>query len=244
MVLSTAQISDEIRLIYRQETGSSRVDIEAYLEKLLGTMPSPERRHVLQNISEEFVDSRGAQPLLTTDVGNQLLRFVSLLLGQTIDAGEMADKRLQEKLYASLNTIFDALNDLLQAINSTLNRGNGFDETIRHILRKQLDEPGDDKPLDVYIDQIRKSFFTSYESFKGAHLLIMNKVLEELNPEKSSSKCARGLKFGVLRKAEAFDHYTQLYESLRGWHESGRGLEEYLRAFEKQCSDITHQHKE
>lgn len=213
------------------------VNIEMYLEKLLETLPGPEKQHVLQNITEEFVDSGGTQPILRTDAGNQLLRFISLLLGQPVDAGAMADKKMQEKLHASLNTIFDALNDLLQAINSTLNRGNGFDETIRHVLRKQLVEPGDDKPLELYIDQIRKSFFTSYESFKEAHLLIMNKVLEELNPEKSSSKCAGSLKFGALRKAEAFDHYTQLYDSLRNWHESGRGLEEYLRTFEKQCSD-------
>ena len=237
MMPPIAHISDEIRTIYRQETGDSFVNIEVYLDKLLRTLPFPQRMHVLQNISELFVDNREAPSLLTTDAGSQLLRFMSLLLGQTVDAGEVADKQLQERLCASLNTIFDTLNELLQAINSNLNRGNGFDETIRHVLRKQLDEPGDDKPLDVYIDQIRKSFFTSYESFKEAHLLIMNKVLEELNPEKSSSKCAGGIKFGPLRKAEAFDHYTQFYESLCDWHESGRGLEEYLRAFEKQCSD-------
>lgn len=235
---STAQISDEIRTIYRQETGDGFVNIEAYLEQLLGTLPSSERLHILQNISEEFADNGEPQQLLTTDAGNQLLRFISLILGQKVGVGEVADKQLQEKLCISLNTIFDTLNDLLQAINSTLSRGNGFDETIRHVLRKQLDEPGDDKPLDLYIDQIRKSFFTSYESFKEAHLLIMDKVLEELSPEKSTSKCAGGLKFGALRKAEAFDHYTQLYESLHSWHESGRGLDEYLRLFEKQCSDV------
>jgi hypothetical protein len=239
MMPPIVQISDEIRTIYRQEGDTGYVNIEAYLEKLLGTFPGPERLEVLQTISEQFTASTVSQPLLSTETEDQLLRFISLLLGQQVDAGKVANKQLQEKLCASLGVIFDGLNDLLQAINGTLNRDNQFDETIRHVLRKQLDEIHDDKPLEAYIDQIRKSFFASYESFKEAHLLIIGKVLEELSPEKSINKCAGGLKFGALRKAEAFDQYTQLYDTLQAWHESGRGLEEYLRTFEKQCSDKT-----
>jgi len=238
MLPSTAHISEEIRTIYRRETDNGQMNIEMYLESLLDTLSGLEKLDILQEISEEFVDSTVSQPLLSTDAGNQLLRFISLLLGRQVDVCDVADQQLQEKLCTSLNTIFDALNDLLEAINSTLNRGDGFEETIRHVLRKQLDEPDDGQTLDTYIDQIRKSFFMSYESFKGAHMLIIDKVLEELSPANSRSKCAGGLKLGVLRKAEAFDHYTQLYESLRDWHKSGRGLEEYLRVFEKQCRGI------
>ena len=179
------QISDEIRTIYRQEGDTGYVNIEAYLEKLLGTFPGPERLEVLQTISGQFTATTASQPLLSTETEDQLLRFISLLLGQQVDAGKVANKQLQEKLCASLGVIFDGLNDLLQAINGTLNRDNQFDETIRHVLRKQLDEIHDDKPLEAYIDQIRKSFFASYESFKEAHLLIIGKVLEELSPEKS-----------------------------------------------------------
>jgi len=240
MMPPIVQISDEIRTIYRQEGDTGYVNIEAYLEKLLGTFPGPERLEVLQTISGQFTATTASQPLLSTETEDQLLRFISLLLGQQVDAGKVANKQLQEKLCASLGVIFDGLNDLLQAINGTLNRDNQFDETIRHVLRKQLDEIHDDKPLEAYIDQIRKSFFASYESFKEAHLLIIGKVLEELSPEKSINKCSGGLKFGALRKAEAFDQYTQLYDTLQAWHESGRGLEEYLRTFEKQCSDKTH----
>ncbi len=241
---SIVQISEEIRTIHRQEGDTSYVNIEAYLEKLLGTFPGPERLEVLQTISQQFAASTPPQPLLSTNTEDQLLRFISLLLGQQVDAGKVVDKQLQEKLCTSLGVIFDGLNDLLQAINGTLNRDNQFDETIRHVLRKQLDEIHDEKPLEAYIDQIRISFFASYESFKEAHLFIINKVLEELSPEKSINKSGGSFKFGALRKAEAFDRYTQLYDTLKAWHESGRGLEEYLRTFEKQCSDKTHQHKE
>ncbi len=244
MMLSAARISDEIRTLYRQDAETGLHSIEAYLEKLLGTLPAPERLTALQSISEQFVDTAASQPFLSTIAGDQLLRFISLLLGKQVGASEVTEKQLHEKLCTSLDIIFDGLNDLLQAINGTLNRDNGFDETIRHVLRKQLDERGDDKPLDEYIGQIRRSFFTSYESFKEAHLLILNKVLEELNPQKSINKCGGGIKLGAFRKAEAFDHYTQLYESLQGWHESGRGLEEFLRTFEKQCSDITDKQRE
>lgn len=237
---SIDQISEEIREIYRQEGDAGYANIEAYLEKQLGTFPGLERLEVLQTISQQFTAGKGSQPLLSANTEDQLLRFISLLLGRQIDADKVADEQLQEKLCTSLGVIFDGLNDLLQAINGTLNRDIQFDETIRHVLHNQLGETGDEKSLEAYIDQIRESFFASYESFKEAHQLIIDKVLEELSPEKSINKSGGSFKFGTLRKAEAFDRYTQLYDSLHGWHESGRGLEEYLRAFERQCSNKTY----
>ncbi len=242
MVYSIAQLSDEVRTIYRKDNSPDGIDI--YLEKRLKDLPVSEKLVIIQKISYEFALGE-AQPQSASDNSeDQLLYFVSQLLGEPVETFPIDNNLLREKLQKSLETIFDALNELLQAINATISHDMALDETIRHVLKKQIDETKPEKPLGEYIGQIRKSFFTSYESFKKAHLHIMNKVLEELSPGKSLEECGGGLKFGALKKAEAFDNYTRFYESLLSWHKSGRGLEEYLRTFEKQCSNPTPNHEE
>lgn len=242
MLLSTTQLCDEIRKIYRQGADLGPENIEAYLEQHLGSLPNQEKMEVINNVSLTFSTKRGKQPL-PRGSEHHLLRFISLLLGHPVDAQGLDDNDIQDKLCASLDIIFNSLNELLQAISGTISQEQVLDETIRHVLRKQFDETDNSRPLAEYVDQIRNSFFTSYESFKSAHLLIIENILEEINPQKSIERTG-ALKFGALRKAEAFEHYTKLYATLKDWHDSGRGLEEYLRTFEKQCSIPTHQHKE
>ncbi len=58
MMPPIVQISDEIRTIYRQEGDTGYVNIEAYLEKLLGIFPGPERLEILQigQLQDVYID--------------------------------------------------------------------------------------------------------------------------------------------------------------------------------------------
>lgn len=242
MTLSVSQISQEVRTLYRRTTGSASEEIEAYLENTLAEMGHQEKRAYLENVSRQFRDDVGQQP--DTIGGQQMARFISLLLGRDVAPQEVGQRQLQENLCKSLNAVFDSLNRLIQAINDTLNRNVPLEETIRYIIHKDLEHHHIEGSLEEYIDQIRKSFISSYDSSKTAHVSMMNTVLEELKPENFLSKTTGNLNFGPLKKAQAFDQYTGMYRTLYEWHESGRGLDEYIRTFEKQCSESTHHNKE
>lgn len=244
MSVLPAQLSKTLHDIYSKNPAAAHKPIEAYLEEQLGNLPAVEKLEMLDRLSGHIAAEKGINPTVAQGADDQLLHFLSRLTGQSLDTLDSNDPMLQERLIASLETIFAGVNDLLQAIHSTISQEDEFDQTIRQVIRHQLDEQEDNQPLTACIDQIKASFFMSYESFKLAHKHTLDKILAELDPQKSLKACSGGLKIGTLRKAEAFEHYTQAYKKIADWHESGRGQDEYLRTFEKQCSVHTQQNKE
>jgi len=234
MSIAIHELCHEIRVLYRQNRQSK--DIEAYLEERLRQLPGDEKIAALDQLSQQIALS-GRDREVAAPQASQLLDFISQILGETLETGEFDEELLLEKFHNSMNDVFVSLNDLLRAMNTTIAPTSAFDETIRHVMKKQLHNEAPEKPLTEYIDQIRRAFFISYEAFQEAHLHVMNKVLGELQPEKSLRASGSGLKFSTLRKAQAFDNYTRLYETLEDWHNSGRGLHEFMRTFENKCTN-------
>ncbi len=244
MVLGARQIAADLREIYQRDGERGREAIEAHLDTLLVDRPESEKQLVLQAIAEQFEPAPDGSDFLSSKSGNELLKFISLLLGKSVNVGDVSEHQVQQRLSDSLQRVFSGLNQVLRAIDSTLSHDDGFDATIRSLLVEELECPAATQPLETYIDRIRASFLTSYESSKTAHRQVVEKMLEQLAPETILAQTGGGFKFGALRKAEAFDRYVSVYQEIRSWHESGRGLEDYLRAFEKNCSAMPQRHND
>ncbi len=244
MVPAVRQIAADLRELYQRDVERGREAIEAHLGALLADLSESEKQQALQSIAEQFEPAPDENDFLTSKSGNELLRFISLLLGKPVRVGDMNEHQVQQRLSDSLQRVFSGLNQVLQAIDSTLSPDKGFDATIRSLLVEELESPAATQPLETYIDRIRASFFTSYESSKTAHRQVVGKMLEQLEPEALLTRTGGGFKLGPLRKAEAFDRYVNVYQEIRSWYESGRGLEDYLRAFEKNCSAMPRRHKD
>lgn len=241
MVYDTSHIADNIRKLYRQNPAVASTNIEHYLEQKLTGLPIDQKLDGIQHILCQFKGSEKNEAYVADPVSKEeLTRFISLLLGQPVSAGEITSGQLQQKMRSTLQELFQALNELLQAIDCTLVGGSHMlDNTIRHIIRDQLEELDGQQTLEEYIGKIRKSFFLSYESSKQAHQQVLGRVLSELDPDTIRRQSKSGIKFGPLRKAGFFEQYEKSFRDLSEWHKSGRGLEEYLRAFEKICSDAS-----
>lgn len=243
MAASMTNLVEELRDVYLAEPAAAQEQIERLLAQRFEGLPAEERLNEIRKLKDCFGGPKNKNAAVSEGAsGDDLKKFIALLLGQRVGSKDMDDRQLQEQLCGSLNSIFDSLNQLLQAMKTTFNlKDSRFEETIRHVLREQLVEENPTGSLEEYIDQIRISFFKSFDCSKAAYKAIMEKLLSEINPETLLLQTGGGIKLGPLKKAEAFDRYKILYDSLHEWYESGRGLEEYLRAFENSYSSTEHQ---
>ncbi|WP_163337184.1 hypothetical protein [Desulfopila sp. IMCC35008] len=244
MVDSLHSLRDELRKIVGEAEGDGSEVVEKYLEKRLGSMSSQEKISCLDELSSIIDDrSSAVTPGAVQHSGGELTRFTRLILGDSATSKSLDEQLLEERLSNALTDIFNGINRLLRAIDSTLGREIPLDRTIRSMVGGQLDDETQ-RPLSEVIDRVRHAFLLSYESGKESHAAVMEKVLSELAPDRILEDCAGSLKIGPLRKADAFERYSQVYASLKEWHTSGRGIAEYLERFEGVCNRATRQHEE
>jgi predicted component of type VI protein secretion system len=149
---------------------------------------------------------------------------------------DLTDGTIQQRLTEALTTIFETLNQLIRTINLTLLEDGQTQETIRVLIGEQIGGSRDAASLKEHLNQIRTAFVSSHRAFKTAMQITVEKILTELDPEAQTEKDEGGFKFNPLRKADAYKRYTHTYKECRQWFDSGRCMEEFLRAFEKQCA--------
>lgn len=244
MADSLHNLRDELRRIVGEAEGDGSEAVEKYLERRLGSMPVPQKISCLDELSNSIAaGSSSVIPGTGKHPGGELARFTRLILGDGAASGTLDEQLLEQRLSAALTDIFNGINRLLRAIDSTLGREIPLDRTIRSMVGGQLEDETK-KPLSEVIDRVRHAFLLSYESGKESHAAVMDKVLSELAPDRILEECAGSLKIGPLRKADAFERYSQVYTSLKEWHTSGRGIVEYLERFEDACNRTTRQHEE
>jgi hypothetical protein len=194
---------------------------------------------LLKELKDEFNESH-SEPSENTEIEEDVLAKVSsLLLGRDISQGNLSSSELLERLAGSLNTVFDALNQLIGVINATLFTESTGDETIRYFIGSHLEGGSQTKSLESYLGQIQKAFLTTQQAFKNAAHVRVKEILDELDPEKISTAGGGKLKFGPLRKAECFEAYESKFLACKNWFESGRFMEALLREFEKNCNKLS-----
>lgn len=168
-----------------------------------------------------------------------LTRIFPLLLGERIDQEKVRSEQQLHRLAESLNIVFDALNELVEVIGTSLYGTDGVgQETIRHVIGGRVKGDEDTTSLIGYIDQIKRAFRDSLAAFQEAAHSIVNEILVELDPERISRE-GGGRKFGPFQKAESFKLYETKFRKCRKWFETGRFAEELLREFERNCHKIS-----
>ena len=236
--ISSSKLADEIRQIYEADRSQAEVAIETYLAQRLQAFSPDERLAFLERLIGKF--DTGAPGICGgTELEEEVLsKLFSLLLGREVSQADLSSTELLERLAASLNTIFDTLNELVSVINATLQGRSSGEETIRQVIGFHLEGERESQSLEDYIGQIKKAFLTAQQAFKKAAQTTVTEILHELDPEGIETSGGGGLKFGPLRKAAFFELYEERYHKCRKWLESGRCMEEFLREFEKNCQKL------
>jgi hypothetical protein len=233
--LTNDNLAHEIRQIYRSNPTHADSAIETFLTKRLAALSENEKKSFLTSLAAKF---HTPAPDTTPEAGTEEAVFTgifSLLLGREVSNENLSAPEIMEQLSESLNTIFGALNRLVQNINATLLGGNPDEQTIRHVIGSRLEGQEPQVSLEEYLGRIDKAFFISHQAFKqAAHTLVL-KMLREMDPEKITAETGQGLKFGPLKKAEYFGIYETRFSTLKKWFESGRFMEDLLREFENNC---------
>jgi len=236
--LSSGRLAEEIRRIYASDRLKAADIIERFLENSLNTLPVDDRLALLEKLAAQF----SADPQDSTDSTNidtELSRLFRLLLGRDFPQAALSPEELLERLAESITTIFDALNKLVNAINTALLGKNTGEETIRHVIGFHLEGENRLKSLENYLGQIKNAFLMAQQAFKISAKTIVGEILSELDPDQIETDAVGGLKFHPRRKTKCFDIYKEKFNQCHKWFESERFMEALLREFERNCVKLS-----
>ncbi len=232
------ELSREITSLYRVNPARAEVLVERYLEERLGRLPAEEKIAFLEEFSQRFTGTQTSPPMPGGSPSEEFHRLFSLLLGHRVSSLDFSLPEFREKFAASLNTVFDTLNQIIAVIQATLLGRKVELETIRQIIGSSLEKEGRAESLQSYLDQIREAFLVAHRAFQQTALARMRAVLGELDPERLEGEGEGGLKFGPFLKADLFDQYKEKFQKCMSWIDSDRFREDLLREFEKTCQKL------
>jgi hypothetical protein len=235
--ISMPQLLADIRAAYAADPGGAPQAIDALLKARLADCPAGQGRAILAQVVENLAPPH--KPGDAEPDKELLARVFGQLLGRKVAHEELSSAQMLERMAQSLNTIFDALNQLISVINMTLSGGTGTGEqTIRQFIGCHLGGEDQTEPLEAYLGRINEAFLTTQEAFKQAARTKVAQILQSLDPEKLAGERTGGLKIGPLRKAEDFDILKEKIDRIKRWFDSGRFMEDYAREFEKNCQGL------
>jgi uncharacterized protein (DUF2267 family) len=226
------QLGVEVRDIYTSDPRRAAQRIEAHLKDRLSDQSSTAAKAVLRRLIEQL---RMRQKTTGSTDSQVLTQVFSLLLGRKVEPDDLSSTEFLERLAQSLNTIFNALNQLISVINMSFTGGHGGDQTIRQFIGYHLEGADQTKPLEEYLGQINRAFLMTHEAFKKTVQTKVQQILQSLDPDLLAAERTSGLKIGPLRKAENFDILKEKIERIQKWFDSGRFMEDFLREFENNC---------
>jgi hypothetical protein len=233
------RIEAKIAQLYHSDPSGAVVAIENYLQDCLVSESAEEKIALVDQFARNFhadvVPPQGGGAPINT---HALMQLVPLLLGKNSDEIDCSTDELIERLAESLNTVFDTLNELILGINTTLMGQTSGTETIRLVIRSNVEDSSDSISLHNYLAQIKEAFSIMHEAFKDAAMIKMSEMLAELDPQELEKSMNGGLKIGPFQKAEMFKLYEQKYRTLENWLKTGLIKEALLREFEKNCQKI------
>lgn len=227
------QLAEEIRRLYQADPAAAPQAIAALLQTRLGGRPAPDGKRAVRQVMAQFTSKR--DPVGSSEDAEVLTRVVGLLLGRKVTPDDLSSEEMLQRLAQSLNTIFNALNQLIRVINATLSGGGDGEQTIRQFLGEHLEGEDRTQSLEAYLGRINDAFLASQEAFKKAVNSKVGQIMQAIDPEKVAAERSGGLKIGPLRKAEDFDILKEKIGRIKSWYDSGRFMEDFLREFEKHC---------
>jgi hypothetical protein len=232
--ISQTELIDELRAIYTSDPEQAPERIETHLKTRLANLEDKAARNFLEQVYHRL---RAVPNIQTSSMDPELVaRVFGLLLGRKVDPEDLSSSELLERLAQSLNTIFNALNELISVINMTFSGGMDIgDQTIRQFIGFHLEAGDQTQSLENYLGQINKAFLTTQKAFKKAAQSKVEQILRAIDPASLAGERSGGLKLGPLRKAEDFDILKERIERIRRWYDKGQFMEDFLREFEKNC---------
>ena len=237
-------LAHQVRQIYKADPDQAQINIEAHLSQAL-TQVDPDARGM---ILDQLIDHMATPPVTApggAEIDEELLsRIFSFLLGKKVSPADLSSAELLNRLASSLNTIFDALNQLVSVINRAFIGENDGMATIRQVIGFHLEGDSQTRSLESYLAQISQAFLTAQEAFKCAAKQKTQEMLNELDPANISEQAGSGLKFGPLRKSQQFEIYEEKFNAIQRWFESDRFAEDFLRAFENYSQKLFSQQRE
>ena len=228
----------EVTALYRAEPARAAALVERYLDERLGRLPLGEKIAFLEEASRRYAGPHPSPQAPGGHAPEEFNQLFSRLLGHRVSSLDFSSPEFREKFAASLNTVFDTLNQIIAVIQNTLLGRKEELETIRQVIGSSLEKEGRAESLQGYLDQIREAFLVSHRAFQQAALAKMRAALGELDPERLEAEGEGGLKFGPFLKADLFDRYKEKFQKCRNWADSDRYREELLREFEKICQKL------
>ncbi|MFQ5484557.1 MAG: hypothetical protein ACE5DO_04385 [Desulfobacterales bacterium] len=233
-------MAEEIRLLYTSDRLKAADIIKGFLENRLNALSLDNRLALLEKLSAQF----SADPQNFTDnnanIDRELLsRLFRLLLGRNLPQADLSSEELLERLTESITTIFDALNKIVNAINTALLGKHTGEETIRHVIGFHLEGENRLKSLENYLGQIKNAFLMTQQAFTRSAKAIVGEILFELDPDQIETDPVGGLKFHPRRKTKYYDIYKTKFNQCHKWFESERFMEALLREFERNCVKLS-----
>jgi len=233
------QLAAEIRDLYQADPPTAPQAIKALLHLRLTDCSAEMGREVVKKVMAYFEPAAAGEVEVTADK-EVLTRVCGLLLGRKVTPDDLSSGELIQRLAQSLNTIFNALNQLIRVINTTLSGGAGQGEqTIRQFIGDHLEGEDRTQSLEAYLGRINDAFLTTQEAFKKAAQVKVGQIVQSIDTEKIAAERGGGLKIGPLRIAEDFDILKEKIDRIKRWYESGRFMEDFLREFEKNCQALS-----
>lgn len=228
----------DIGELYASNPRKAEEAIEAYLNERLEGRSHEERCAFIEEIAAHFkpMDASPAAP--AEQESQALTQLLALLLGQRISSLDLSSPEISRKLAASLNTLFDSLNDLVAVMRATLLGEEQDLQTIRHIISADLRAEQETRSLETHLKQIKTAFLIAGEASRTAAKNETARILRDLDPEAIVSEAEKGSRFGFMRKAEHFEVYREKYDRIRKWADSQRCMEDFTRQFERACRQL------
>lgn len=236
---AVADLANQVRRCYQSDPLRAESLIEECLERGLEGVPLAARLSLIEELLRLFEPPPAGPPgTIPSGESTDLEDFFSLLLGQRVASGDLGSKDLAQRLAASLNSIFDQLNELVGIINRTFGKETAAIETIRHLIGSDLERPASSDSLAYYIGQIKEAFLIANQAARKAAAAEVGKILAELDPERLADDTEKGLRFGFRRKGELIEAYREKYLQIRKWFEADHFFEDYAREFERACHEL------
>lgn len=245
--ISYPSLKKELKAVYANNTDPGA--IEAHLNEVLADLDKNNRQDALDRLIQEFEHDATAMPRSpvaaknTTQkeiaIGDHLLaRVIKLLLGRDASQADMNPDELLESLSDAIDTVFEALNQLISTVNSTLVGEQDSDHTICQVIGYHLEGADHGRTLAGCINQIDKAFYESVQASKQAAHAKVKEIISELSPENISRE-AMASRLNPMKKSKYYDEYVYKFEKIENWFKSGRFMESVLREFEKNCQKIS-----
>ncbi len=238
MTASIEELANDIKAIHRSAPKRARELIEAYLLEKTPELDVDRRLVLLESLRRCFAPKDVPGSAVASEPLDRLRGLLADVLGKPMDESMPSTDVLVSQLSASLNRIFDALNEIVGVLHGTLLGEQEELQTIRRLLHTDLLESRSTGAIEQYLSQIKRAFLLSNRAFHLAARSQLKKVLDELDPDRTAPEQEHGFKFGFLKKSDQIEEFRSRFERVRKWFESDRFTEDLSREFERICQKL------